>query len=61
MKEFWQKLTARLGPRQQWRRYRVAPRANPVVFRYDLLRRIQSDLQRSSQSVSRLTTGQTTL
>ena len=47
MKLPWSFLAARIEARLAVRRYRVAPRANPAAFRYDLLRGIQAELRRA--------------
>ena len=46
---------------QPWRRYRVAPRANPAAFRHSLLLGIQLALHRAGLAGSRKIVGRTTL
>lgn len=48
-------------PGPAWRRYRVAPRANPAALRYELLRGIERQLQLPRRAASSWTAGQTTL
>lgn len=48
MKYLWLTFSAWLAPSPTWRRYRVAPRANPAAFRHALLRAIQCDLRRNA-------------
>ncbi len=59
--QLWFTFTAWLAPHPPWRRYRVAPRANPAAFRHDLLREIQLELRRTGLVTSRQIPDQTTL
>ncbi len=59
--ELWSTIATWFTPRPAWRRYRVAPRANPAAFRHDLLREIQLDLRRAGLVASRRIPGQSTL
>ncbi len=59
--QFWEGILAWLAPGPTWRRYRVAPRANPAAFRHSLLRGIQLELHRAGLAGSRKIVGRTTL
>ncbi len=58
---FWTRVSTWFAPKNHWRRYRVAPRANPAAFRDDMLREIQLDLRRAGLVASRRIPGQSTL